>query len=97
MGIEGGSTTANQWWVPSGLILKLINTTQSDSILVNESDRNRHRRRQPLHTGGFTLNARFYGFDLSAAFNWSYGNDIYNANKVEYTSTSKYHSRNMIS
>ena len=77
--------------------LKLINTTQSDSILVNESDRTIIGDANPLHTGGFTLNARFYGFDLSAAFNWSYGNDIYNANKVEYTSTSKYHSRNMIS
>ncbi|KAA6331854.1 TonB-dependent receptor SusC, partial [termite gut metagenome] len=34
--------------------------------------------------------------DIGASFNWSYGNDIYNANKMEYTSTSKYHSRNMI-
>jgi hypothetical protein len=31
-----------------------------------------------------------------AAFNWSYGNDLYNANKIEYTATSKNHSRNMI-
>lgn len=50
----------------------------------------------PLHTGGFTLNTRYKGFDLSAAFNWSYGNDVYNANKIEYTSTSKYQYRNMI-
>ncbi|NDV57183.1 TonB-dependent receptor [Bacteroides sp. 519] len=51
----------------------------------------------PLHTGGFTINARVYGFDLTANFNWNYGNDVYNANKIEYTSTSKYHSRNMLS
>jgi hypothetical protein len=38
-----------------------------------------------------------YNFDIGAYFNWSYGNDIYNANKIEYTSTSKYSSRNMIS
>lgn len=50
----------------------------------------------PTHTGGFTINARAYGFDLAANFNWSVGNDVYNANKIEYTSTSKYHSRNMI-
>lgn len=49
----------------------------------------------PKHTGGFNLDARFYGFDLSAVFSWSYGNDIYNANKIEYT-TGRYQFRNMI-
>ena len=51
----------------------------------------------PLHTGGFNINARLYGFDLAANFTWSYGNDIYNANKIETTSTSKYLYRNMTS
>ncbi|NDV95901.1 TonB-dependent receptor [Dysgonomonas sp. 521] len=51
----------------------------------------------PLHTGGFTINGRLYGFDLSANFNWSYGNDIYNANKIEFTQTGKYQYRNMTS
>ena len=49
----------------------------------------------PKFTGGFGINARAYGFDLSANFNFSVGNDIYNANKIEYTSTSKYAYRNM--
>jgi len=49
----------------------------------------------PKHTGGFNVDGRFYGFDLSAAFSWSYGNNIYNANKVEYT-TGRYQFRNMI-
>ena len=49
----------------------------------------------PKHTGGFNVEGYFYGFDFSALFNWSYGNDIYNANKVEYT-TSRYAFRNMI-
>ncbi|MCK7541663.1 MAG: hypothetical protein MZV63_67645 [Marinilabiliales bacterium] len=49
----------------------------------------------PLNTGGFNIDAFFYGFDLSAVFNWSYGNDIYNANKIEYT-TGRYQFRNMI-
>ncbi|MGC9151626.1 MAG: SusC/RagA family TonB-linked outer membrane protein [Microbacter sp.] len=40
----------------------------------------------PIHTGGFTLNARYTNFDLSAFFNWSYGNKIYNANKIDYSS-----------
>jgi TonB-dependent starch-binding outer membrane protein SusC len=64
--------------------------------VVNVSDRTIIGDANPLHTGGLTLNGRLYGFDVLASFNWSYGNDIYNANKIEYTSTSKYHSRNMI-
>ncbi|WP_200871335.1 SusC/RagA family TonB-linked outer membrane protein [Saccharicrinis fermentans] len=50
----------------------------------------------PLGTGGFNIAGRFYGFDLSAVFSYSYGNDVYNANKIEYTSTSRYPYRNMI-
>ncbi|MDH6307950.1 TonB-linked SusC/RagA family outer membrane protein [Dysgonomonas sp. PFB1-18] len=63
---------------------------------VDDLDREVIGDTNPLHTGGFNINARAYGFDLSANFNWSYGNDVYNANKIEYTSSSKYHSRNMI-
>lgn len=43
----------------------------------------------PKHTGGFVINAYAYGFDLTAAFNWSYGNDVYNANKIEFTTSNQ--------
>jgi TonB-linked SusC/RagA family outer membrane protein len=36
----------------------------------------------PKHTGGFNLNASYKSFDLGMYFNWSYGNDVYNANKL---------------
>ncbi|KAA6323577.1 TonB-dependent receptor SusC [termite gut metagenome] len=75
--------------------MKLVNLTGGDNA-VNVDDRVLIGDANPLHTGGFTINGRIYGFDIGASFNWSYGNDIYNANKIEYTSTSKYHSRNMI-
>lgn len=39
----------------------------------------------PKHSGGFVLNGYAYGFDLTAAFNYSYGNQVYNANKIEFT------------
>ena len=42
----------------------------------------------PTVYGGFALNAHAYGFDLSANFNYSLGNQIYNANKIEYTTAS---------
>ena len=41
---------------------------------------------QPLFTGGFSLSAYFYGFDLAANFTYSYGNKVYNANKVAFSS-----------
>jgi hypothetical protein len=50
----------------------------------------------PIHTGGFTINTNAYGVDLAMNFNWSYGNDVYNANKIDYTQTHKYKMRNML-
>jgi hypothetical protein len=34
----------------------------------------------PKHTGGFNVNGMYKGIDLGLSFNWSYGNQIYNAN-----------------
>lgn len=53
--------------------------TAADQTIIGNSN--------PKNTGGFIINGNAYGFDLSAAFNWSYGNDIYNANKVESTTS----------
>ncbi len=39
----------------------------------------------PKSTGGFVINGNAYGFDLMAAFNWSVGNKVYNADKIEFT------------
>lgn len=76
-------------------MMKLKNIT-GDNNKVDVNDRKIIGNANPKHTGGFTINGRAYGFDLTAAFNWSYGNDVYNANKIEYTSTSKYEYRNLI-
>ncbi len=42
---------------------------------------------QPLFTGGFSLTAYAYGFDFAANFTYSYGNKVYNANKIEFSTT----------
>lgn len=68
----------------------------SGDNFVNLTDKTVIGNATPLNTGGFSINSRIYNFDVAAYFNWSYGNDIYNANKIEYTSTSKYSSRNML-
>ena len=39
-------------------------------------------RGQPIHTGGFSNNFSYKGFELNVFFQWSYGNDIYNANRL---------------
>ncbi len=36
----------------------------------------------PVHTGGFNFNVSYKNIDLGINFNWSVGNDIYNANKL---------------
>lgn len=78
-------------------MMKLKNLDGSEDNKVTTDDKEIIGDANPLHTGGFTINARAYGFDLSANFNWSYGNDVYNANKIEFTQTGKYQYRNMIS
>ncbi|WP_026727693.1 SusC/RagA family TonB-linked outer membrane protein [Flavobacterium denitrificans] len=54
---------------------------------VNANDLTVIGNANPKSTGGMVLNANAYGFDLSAAFNWSIGNDVYNANKIEFASS----------
>jgi TonB-dependent starch-binding outer membrane protein SusC len=34
----------------------------------------------PKHTGGFNISGNYKSFDFALNFNWSYGNQIYNAN-----------------
>jgi len=76
--------------------MKLKNIDGSEDNKVTAKDRRIIGNTNPTHTGGFNINARVKGFDLTANFVWSVGNDIYNANKIEYTSTGKYKYRNMI-
>lgn len=50
----------------------------------------------PDFQGGFGLNAYIKGIDISANFTYMIGNDVYNANKVEFTSSRKFYNRNLI-
>lgn len=50
--------------------------------VVNSSDLSVIGNTLPLHTGGFTNNFKYKDFDLSLFFQWSYGNQIYNANRM---------------
>lgn len=76
-------TTAGNYFGPGAL--KFKNIDGSEDNLVNINDKTVIGDTNPIHTGGFSINARYKSFDLSAFFNWSYGNDIYNANKLDYS------------
>lgn len=38
----------------------------------------------PIHTGGFTNNFKYQNFDLNVFLQWSYGNDLINANRIVF-------------
>ncbi|MBO5805951.1 MAG: TonB-dependent receptor [Tidjanibacter sp.] len=48
-------------------------------------------------TGGLIISGYIGNFDFSANFNAVFGNQIYNANSIEFTSTRKYNNRNLLS
>ena len=55
--------------------------------IIDSNDRTIIGRGLPIHTGGFTNNFTYKGFDLSVFFQWSYGNDIMNANRLFFESS----------
>ncbi|WP_343704516.1 TonB-dependent receptor [Chitinophaga sp.] len=50
--------------------------TPADQVVIG--------RGQPIHTGGFSNNFSYKGFDLNVFLQWSYGNDILNANRYMF-------------
>ena len=68
--------------------IKLKKLGGSGTEIDEDVDRTVVGRSQPLFTGGFGFKAAYCGFDLSANFTFSYGNDVYNANKIDNTSYS---------
>jgi hypothetical protein len=59
-------------------VMKLQDIT-GDSI-VNTKDIGIIGDMNPVHTGGMTISGNYKSLDFSLGFNWSYGNQIYNAN-----------------
>ncbi len=54
----------------------------NDDKVIDELDVCEIGDMNPVHTGGFNINATWKNFDLGMYFNWSYGNDVYNVNKI---------------
>lgn len=85
---SGVLSRSGAYYGPGHLKLKDLSGPEGkpDGKIDADNDRRVIGHARPKHTGGFGIQAGFKGFDLTALFNWSYGNDIFNASKVDYTS-----------
>lgn len=72
---NGSARTAVQ---PGDIKYKDIN---GDGV-VNSLDQTQIGRANPIHTGGLSNNFNYKNFDLNVFLQWSYGNDIVNANRL---------------
>ena len=52
--------------------------------VIDSNDQTIIGRGDPIHIGGFTNNLEYAGFDLSIFFQWSYGADLLNANRLMF-------------
>lgn len=91
------NTTTQQYTLKTGVVnaSNIIGVVQPGSIKYKDingdgvidvnNDRTIIGNPTPKFTGGFTQNFTYKNWDASLFFNFSYGNDIQNANKVEFT------------
>ena len=73
---------------------KYKNLTDGD-LIINDDDKTVIGNGLPLHTGGFTNNLRYKGWELSVFLQWSYGNDIFNINRLVFENVSDRANTNM--
>ena len=90
--VDDSSVIGSTYLMPGAL--KLKDLTGDGKVTV--ADREVIGNASPDFTGGFSLSGYVYGFDFSANFNFMVGNQVYNANKVEFTSSRKFNNRNLI-
>jgi len=76
------SSIAGLSWGPGAMKLKDVNNDGK----ISELDRELIGNTNPKHFGSFAFSGDYKNLDFSVNFNWVYGNNIYNANKIELTS-----------
>ena len=59
---------------------KFVDTVKDG--VIDDKDMVEIGNMNPKNTGGFNVNGSYKSFDLGLYFNWSYGNQVYNANKL---------------
>ncbi|MBQ3613828.1 MAG: TonB-dependent receptor [Bacteroidales bacterium] len=90
--VDASDILGKEFFRPGAMKLKDQNgdgkITVDDKVIIGNA--------QPLGVGGFNLSGYLYGFDFSANFNYVFGNNIYNANKIEFNHSRKYSNRNLL-
>jgi TonB-dependent starch-binding outer membrane protein SusC len=88
-----GTTPGITGCYPGMLKLKKLASVQSATTINDVDDCTIIGNPNPKHTGGFNINAAYKGIDMLLAFNWSYGNDIYNADRsaMRYGAKNPFH------
>ena len=90
--VDDSAVIGSSYLRPGALKLKDLNGDGR----VTVADREVIGNASPDFTGGFSLSGYAYGFDFGANFNFMIGNQVYNANKVEFTSSRKFNNRNLV-
>ena len=90
--VDAGEIIGEEYMRPGAMKLK----DQNGDGKITSADKKIIGNALPVGSGGFSISGYLYGFDFSANFNYVFGNDIYNANKIEFTSSRKYERRNLM-
>ncbi|MBH8569883.1 TonB-dependent receptor [Microvirga sp. STS02] len=88
--VDDNATTGNPL-APGTIRLKDLN---GDGV-ITEADRQVIGNANPKLVGGLNQQFTYKNFDASVFLNFVYGNDVYNANKIEFT-TSRYAYANLL-
>lgn len=90
--VDASTLVGSNYFGPGSVKIK----DQDGDGKITASDKTVIGNAMPLGTGGFNISGYLYGFDFSANFNYVFGNDIYNANKIEFSHSRKYKKRNLL-
>lgn len=77
--------------------MKVKKLSSTSSMLIGDDDKTVLGTSQPKFTGGFTNQFAYKNFDLSVFMNFSVGNEVYNANTIEFTSQFNVRDNNLLS
>ena len=89
--IDASAETATHTYIVA------VNFSSDNIGMIDSNDLTVIGNTQPKAVGGFNISAFCKGFDFSANFNFVLGNQIYNANKIEFTTSRSQYRRNYLS